>query len=138
MTAMRWAIGTATVLGWLLAAKFLWAADVGEAGGGSVAFATDAVERAEAYTRGARLLWFAGVAIELAVLAALVPLGPRLARRLRGPALARGLQLLLLLLAAVWLARLPVAVAAHWWRRRYDLSEAGYLDRLVLNPWLEP
>ena len=67
----------------------------------------------------------------------LVPFGPRLARRLRGPDLARGLQLLLLVLAAVWLARLPVAVAAHWWRRRYGLSEAGYVDRLVLNPWLE-
>ena len=41
------------------------------------------------------------------------------------------------MLAAVWLARLPVAVAAQWWRRRYGLSDAGYLDRLVLNPWLE-
>ena len=115
----------------------LWRADVGETGDGPVRFDPDVLERAEAYARGARLLWLAGVLVELAVLAALVPLGPRLARRARGPAVVRGLQVLLVVLAAVWLARLPVAVAAQWWRRRYGLSDAGYLDRLVLNPWLE-
>ena len=97
----------------------------------------EVLERAETYARGARLLWLAALLVELAVLAALVPLGPRLARRMRGPAVARGVQVLLVVLAAVWLARLPVAVTAQWWRRRYGLSHAGYLDRLVLNPWLE-
>ena len=134
---MRWAIGSGTVLGWLLAATVLWRADVGETGDGPVRFDTDVLERAEAYARGARLLWLAGVVVELAVLAALVPHGPRLARRARGPSVVRGLQVLLVVLAAVWLARLPVAVAAQWWRRRYGLSDAGYLDPLVLNPWLE-
>ena len=100
-------------------------------------FPAPLLDRTEDYARGARLLWVAGIVVQLAVLAALVPLGPRLASRLRGPALARGVQLLLVVVAVAWLARLPVAVAAHWWRRRYDLSEAGYVDRLLLDPWLE-
>jgi STE24 endopeptidase len=134
---MRWAIGTGTVLGWLVAATLLWHADTGASDGGPVAFGVDVLERAEAYARGARLLWLVALAVELVVLVALVPRGPRLARRMRGPAVVRGLQVLLVVLAAVWLARLPVAVTAQWWRRRYGLSHAGYLDRLVLEPWLE-
>ena len=36
-----------------------------------------------------------------------------------------------------WVAGLPVAVASQWWRRRYGLSESGYLETLLLSPWLE-
>jgi STE24 endopeptidase len=142
MTATRVAIGIATVLAWAVAAALLWRTALPDevarpALSATALFPAPLLERTEDYARGARLLWLAGVLVQLAVLAALVPLGPRLAARLRGPALARGVQLLVLVVVATWLARLPVAVAAHWWRRRYDLSEAGYLDRLLLDPWLE-
>ena len=39
-------------------------------------------------------------------------------------------------LVAVWVAGLPFVLAAHWWRRRYDVSDADYATILV-DPWLE-
>lgn len=62
--------------------------------------------------------------------------GPRLALRLPGPPVRRGLLVLLVVLAAAWLARLPFGVAAHWWRRRHGLSDQSYPGWLV-DPWLE-
>ena len=95
------------------------------------------LDRTAAYARGARLLFLVGVLVHVSVLLALVRLGPTLARRHRGPAVARGLQTLALVALVTWLAGLPVAVAAHWWRRRYGLSDAGYVEALLLSPWLE-
>jgi STE24 endopeptidase len=37
-------------------------------------------------------------------------------------------------LAIVWLVALPFRIAAHWWSRRYELSDAGYLEWL-LQDW---
>jgi STE24 endopeptidase len=37
-------------------------------------------------------------------------------------------------LAIIWLARLPFRAGLHWWRRRHGLSDQGYLDWLVA-PW---
>src|SRR5919206_183254 len=56
---------------------------------------------------------------------------PRLVRRLRGPAFVRALELGLVALLAVWLARLPFGVAGHWWERRYGLDRRGYGEWLV-------
>ena len=36
--------------------------------------------------------------------------------------------------AALWLAELPVRLTAHWWRRRYDVSDLDYL-RLLGGQW---
>jgi STE24 endopeptidase len=36
-------------------------------------------------------------------------------------------------LAFVWLAQVPFSVAQLWWERRYDLSDAGYLESLTEN-----
>jgi STE24 endopeptidase len=37
-------------------------------------------------------------------------------------------------LAIVWLVALPFRIAAHWWSRRYDLTDAGYVEWL-LQDW---
>ncbi|HSC90393.1 MAG TPA: M48 family metalloprotease [Gaiellaceae bacterium] len=142
MTATRVGIGIATLLAWLAGAALLWRTAVpGDlvrpSLSASALFPAPLLERTADYARGARVLWLAGALVQLLTLVALVPLGPRLVPRLRGPAVARGVQLLLVVLAATWLARLPVAVAAQWWRRRYGLSDAGYVRSLVLGPWLE-
>ena len=36
--------------------------------------------------------------------------------------------------AALWLAELPFRLAAHWWRRRYDVSDLDYL-RFLGGQW---
>ena len=87
--------------------------------------------RAEEYSRVPRVLWAAGEAAQLAVLAALAAAGPRLARRLRF-----GVVVLLAVLAALWLVRLPFGLALHWWQRRYGLTRQSYVGWLV-DPWLE-
>jgi len=95
------------------------------------------LDRTASYARGARLLFLAGVLVHLAVLVMLVRLGPAIARRTRGRAVVRGLQVLAVVALVTWVAGLPVAVASQWWRRRYGLSDSGYLETLLLSPWLE-
>jgi STE24 endopeptidase len=46
-----------------------------------------------------------------------------------GP-IGTGMLLGMLGLAIVWLVQLPFGLAAHWWERRYDVSDQGYL------PWI--
>jgi STE24 endopeptidase len=60
----------------------------------------------------------------------------RLAPRFRVRGILGGVALGLGTLVAVWLAGLPFVLAGHWWRRRYDVSDAGYATILV-DPWLE-
>jgi STE24 endopeptidase len=130
MTATRIA-GAATLVLCVVAAAFLWrtevpgdvelpqveAADVLPAG---------LVEEASDYARGHRLLWIGST---LAALGAVGLVALRPPRRHR-------IVVLLITLAAIWLARLPFSVAAQWWRRRHGISSQGYLDWLV-SPWLE-
>jgi len=83
-------------------------------------FSADELERIETYRSVARALWVGAVGLELLVLALLAWRGVGLARRLG--AVRTGLAAAL----AVWLAQLPTGGVAHWWRRRYGLSEQGY------------
>ena len=94
------------------------------------------LRESERYGRVARGLRLGSALAQLAALALLVAATPRLERRFRLGWLARGLALLGLALATVWLVRLPFGAAAHWWRRRHGLSEQGYLGWLV-DPWPE-
>jgi STE24 endopeptidase len=87
-------------------------------------FPADELERIETYRSVARALWVGAVGLELLVLALLAWRGLGLARRLG--AVRTGLAAAL----AVWLAQLPTGGVAHWWRRRYGLSEQGYLGWL--------
>jgi len=50
-----------------------------------------------------------------------------------GP-IGTGMLLGMLGLALVWLVALPFRVAAHWWSRRYDVTDAGYVEWL-LQDW---
>jgi STE24 endopeptidase len=139
MTAMRtrrfWVIGAAAA-GWLLVAALLWRADLPdlrlpEVDPSSV-FSPAYLERSERYQRFLRIDWVLATLVQLLVLYACVRLAPR--ARVRG--IAGGVALGVATLVAVWLARLPFVLAAQWWRRRYDVSDAGYATILV-DPWLE-
>jgi hypothetical protein len=76
-----------------------------------------------------RLRWAGALLAQLAVLALAVWLAPR--ARLRGilGAVALGAGTLV----AVWVARLPFVLAAHWWRRRYGISRSDY-DTILVDP----
>lgn len=125
----------------LLAASWLWRTEVP----GEVSlprlderreFAPAQLRETAEYSRVARRLWLGSALAQLAALAALAWAAPALARRGRGRPFARSLTLLALTLVALWLVRLPLGLAAHWWRRRHDLSRQGYAE-WVTAPWLE-
>lgn len=143
MTATRTGRATLLVAGvlWLVAAWLLWRTQVP----GSLdlpplrareVFSEEELRQSAAYARVSRLLWLLSTAAGLVVLAPLAWRGPRLAARLPGRPLVRGTALLLLVLAALWLVRLPVGLIAQWWRRRHGISRQPYLE-YVLSPWLE-
>ncbi len=95
-------------------------------------FSASHLERSERYERFFRVNWAVATAVQIGVLLLVVWLAPRL--RLRG--IRGGVALGVGALVAVWLATLPFVVAAHWWRRRYDVSDAGY-GTILIDPWLE-
>jgi len=143
MTATRTGRATLLVAGplLLLAAWLLWRTQVP----GSLelpplrsrdVFAEAELREATAYARVPRVLWLLWTVVSLALLGLLAWRGPRLAARLPGRPLVRGVVLLLLVLAALWLVRLPVGLAGQWWRRRHGVSRQPYLE-YVLSPWLE-
>lgn len=118
---------------WLAAALLLWRTVVPTlelpALDPATLFRAEELDRIGDYRRVSRLLFLGSLGAELVVLAAIVlsarPLAARVRRATRGT-LQTGVGLALLAVLAVWLARLPLGVTSHWWRRRFGLSEQGY------------
>ncbi len=54
-----------------------------------------------------------------------------LARESSAGPIGTGMLLGMLGLGIVWLVGLPFRIAAHWWTRRHDQSDLGYLDWIV-------
>lgn len=134
-TARFWAIALAAGL-WLAAAALLWRTSVPDLTLPDLeardVFGQREIERSSEYERGLRLFWLGAVLSALATLA----LATWLARRSRARGILGGIVLGAATLAAVWLARLPFVLGAHWWRRRFGISRADYATILV-DPWLE-
>ena len=125
MTATRIA-GLATLAAaWLFAAALLWQTDVP----GDLEFApVDAAAVADDLDRRERLgavLRALGVGALLAQVAVLVLLARR-PPRVRGPALLQAVQLALVVVGALALARLPFGLAAHWRLRVAGVRHQGY------------
>jgi STE24 endopeptidase len=125
---------------WLVAAMLLWRTTVpGDLDLPDLDahdfFSSRELARHEDYERVLRVLFFPAVLVQLAALIALVLGAPRLLRRLPFHPLVQGAVLAVLTVAFLWLARLPVATVAHWWRRRYGIARQDYLEWLV-DPWL--
>ncbi|HEX2292291.1 MAG TPA: M48 family metalloprotease [Gaiellaceae bacterium] len=139
MTAIRtrrfWVIG-AFAAGWLVAAALLWRAELPPGDIPSLdaedAFSRAYLDRSERYQRFHRVNWALATLVELVVLVLCV----RLAPRARVSGVGGGVLLAAGTLIAVWVASVPFLVAGHWWRRRYDVSDAGYA-RILVDPWLE-
>lgn len=99
-------------------------------------FSARELARHERYERFLRALFLPAVLLQGAVLVGLVVAARRLLRRLPFHPVVQGVLLALAAAVGVWLARLPVGVTAHWWRRRYGVARQDYLEWLV-DPWLE-
>jgi STE24 endopeptidase len=130
-----WVIGVAAAA-WLVVAALLWRTAVPDLRLPDVdpasVFSAEYLDRSERYQRFLRVNWVLATLVQLAVLVACV----RFAPRARVRAIPGGVALGVATLVAVWLAGLPFVLAAHWWRRRYDVSDADYATILV-DPWLE-
>ena len=114
-------------MAWLGAAVLLWRTTAPDLAvpqlDAASLFDARTLERNARYEYGHALLWAVGLGAQLAVLVLLARRRPEL----RGHWLLRGALVGALVYAVAWLADLPFDLAGHWWRRRYDVSELGYL-----------
>jgi STE24 endopeptidase len=142
MSAIRKGGAILALLGlWLVAAALLWQTSVPD--GLDLPeldprdyFSARELDRHERYESVLRFLFLAGVLVQGAVLVGFVFAAPRLVRRLGSRTVVQGVLLAAAIVVCVWLARRPVGLVAHWWRRRYDIARQDYLEWLV-DPWLE-
>ncbi|MGI9113018.1 MAG: M48 family metalloprotease [Gaiellaceae bacterium] len=131
---MRIGLGATLAVGWLGAAALLWRTStpglvVPEHAAASL-FDAATLRRNARYENGLAALWAAGLVLQIAALWLLARRGPKL----RGPLLPHAALMGALVFASLWVAELPVRLGVHWWRRRYDVSELGYLGYLS-GPW---
>jgi STE24 endopeptidase len=140
MTATRM-LGLATIIAaavaWVVCAALLWRTQVPSGLDlpqlqASAEFTARHLAETADYARFHRVNWILATLAQIGVLV-LICLRPPL---LPGGPLARGVGLVLVALAAVWLVRLPFGLAGHWWRRRHGISHQDYVGWL-LSPWLE-
>jgi STE24 endopeptidase len=142
MTATRLLKGATIILAaaaWLLAAALLWRtkmpADLHRPRlDASAFFSPTQLQRAARYSSVGRLLYFLGVAVQLAVLAVLAVLGRRLARGFALGEIGAGVMIGVAASLFVTLATLPVGLASLWWDRRYGISKQEYWS-FVLGQW---
>jgi STE24 endopeptidase len=94
-------------------------------------FGAGFVERAERFERFHHVLWALSQIALLAVLAVYARRGIAFLRESAAGPIGTGMLLGMLGIAIAWLVRIPFRVVAHWWSRRYDQTDLGYLDWLV-------
>ena len=121
---------------WIVAAALLWRSSVP---GGlrlpavdlHAVFSDAELSRAARFERFERVLWVLSQVALLGVLAAYAARGARFARESAAGPIGTGMLLGMLGFALVWVVQVPFQLASLWWERRYDISQAGYLDVLI-------
>jgi STE24 endopeptidase len=99
-------------------------------------FGAKAVADARSYERFLYVTWALSQAALLVALAVYARRGAAFARHSAAGRIGTGMLLGMLGLGVVWLVQLPFGAAAHWWARRHDTTEMGYLE-WVFDDWLE-
>jgi STE24 endopeptidase len=97
-------------------------------------FGADLVSRAERFERLLYVLWVLSQIALVVTLWVYARRGAAFMRESAAGPIGTGMLLGMLGLAIVWLVALPFRLAGHWWTRRYELTELGYLDWL-LEDW---
>jgi STE24 endopeptidase len=80
-----------------------------------------------------RISFLVSLAVVIAVFAGYARWGGRFVRESAAGRIGTGMLLGMLGLAILWLIQTPFALVDHWWARRHDVSELGYVDWLILN-----
>ena len=94
-------------------------------------FGAEFVAEAKRYERFFYAVWVLGEVALLATLWLYARRGAALARESSAGPIGTGMLLGMLGLGIAWLVGLPFSIAAHWWSRRHDQSDLGYLDWVV-------
>jgi STE24 endopeptidase len=141
VTAPRVAAGAALLGAWLAGAWLLSGTAVPDGltlphVDVDAVFGHELVSRAERYERFLRWMWVLGTLVTLGALALYARLGRRFARESAAGPIGTGMLLGMLGLAIVWLTQVPFTVVSLWWRRRHDVSHAGYLET-VFGGWAQ-
>lgn len=97
-------------------------------------FGADLVAKAERYRRFLYADWVLAQIALLATLWLYARRGVAFARESSAGPIGTGMLLGMLGLGIVWLVQIPFGLAAHWWDRRYDLSDQGYLA-WIFDDW---
>jgi hypothetical protein len=93
------------------------------------------LHRADSFERVTRLLWIAGVLVELAVFVAFARRGARFARESAAGPLGTGMLLGMLGFGLLWAAELPFDVLGLWWARRHGLAHTSYWEA-IFGGWI--
>lgn len=101
----------------------------------SVALGIDpnTVDRAKRYETFFRVEFVVSQLVLLGVLALYAWKGIRFAKESAAGRIGTGMMLGMLGMALVWLSQVPFRLAEVWWDRRYDQSDAGYVEALFAN-----
>jgi STE24 endopeptidase len=92
------------------------------------------IEKAHRYERFLYVDWLLAEITLFVVLVVYAKRGVVFMRESAAGPIGTGMLLAMLGLAIVWLVQLPFRLAAHWWDRRYDITDLGYLD-WVFQDW---
>jgi Zn-dependent protease with chaperone function len=111
---------------WIVAAVLLWRTSVPSLHLGGLDttryFSRELLARAHRYGTGARLLWLLSTIATLAALVVLVWRLPRSARSLGLGRVGSAIVIGMVMVATLWLVRLPFAIAGLWWQHHYGLG----------------
>jgi STE24 endopeptidase len=94
-------------------------------------FTEGTLERADDYALFLRVNFLLSQVALVAALALFAWRGARFARESAAGRIGTGMLLGMLGLAIVWIVQVPFGLAGHWWDRRHDVSEIGYLEWAV-------
>ena len=94
-------------------------------------FDQDLVDRAERFERVFYVLFVLSQITLFATLWFYARRGAAFTRESAAGPIGTGMLLGMLGLAIVWLVALPFRIVAHWWARRYGVTDADYLEWLV-------
>ena len=142
MTATRLAKASTLVAlaaGWVVAAWLLWRTSVP----GSLhlphvdphrEFGAAILHRSARYDGFLRSLWVGATFIQLATLAVLALLGPKMARAWELGRVGKGVMVGAVTTLALWAVGLPFGFVSLWWGRRYGIEKQSYWE-WALSQW---
>ncbi len=91
------------------------------------------LEEARDFERFLRISFLVSLVVVIVVFALYARYGGRFVRESAAGRIGTGMLLGMLGLAILWLVQVPFGLLDHWWQRRHDVSELGYVDWLLLN-----